>query len=223
MSARSMRSPRRWALAFTLIELLVVIAIIAVLAALLLPALSAAREKARRSACLNQLSQMARGLESYCGDYSQYFPSWTGYGGPTVSSHAVDQGVNYEWTPFDDGWYADPRESGDRVSFMAAGNGVTCLAAGGHEVWLYDNPVGKHRTIYMGRRGASCWSDMHDHTTPPAGKLVMGPVGLGFLVAGGYVGDARIFFCPSAGGNMPGDCVRNFSYADGIQGVSQRS
>ncbi|MCA9088200.1 MAG: DUF1559 domain-containing protein [Planctomycetaceae bacterium] len=50
---------------FTLIELLVVIAIIAILIALLLPAVQQAREAARRSACKNNLKQLALGVHNY--------------------------------------------------------------------------------------------------------------------------------------------------------------
>ena len=71
---------------FTLIELLVVIAIIAILAAILFPVFARAREKARQTACLNNVKQLSLAVMQYVQDYDEVLPASYYPGNPADSN-----------------------------------------------------------------------------------------------------------------------------------------
>src|SRR5438045_4089156 len=78
---------------FTLVELLVVIAIIGVLVALLLPAVQAAREAARRTQCTNQMKQLGISLHNF-HDVNQIFPA-----ADDQYLNSANTTVQHSWVP----------------------------------------------------------------------------------------------------------------------------
>src|SRR5438132_1016619 len=75
---------------FTLIELLVVEAIIAILAAILFPVFAAAREMARKSACISNLKQIGHAYSLYLQDHDEQFP---------LAIQAPDRRLAVYWSP----------------------------------------------------------------------------------------------------------------------------
>jgi len=168
---------RPWLWAFTLIELLVVVAIIAILAAMLLPALAAAREKARRSNCMNNLNQIGKATEMYLSDYGGFFPGT----------------LDWEYFGWDAGIY---RCGGDIDIYQDTRTGEWVRTSMHNREdsrrWLRCLGTGS-----FDKNNPERWvGDPKNGDTPQS--LRVAPYALGLLLTTGTLPDAKSFYCPSA-------------------------
>ena len=160
---------------FTLVELLVVIAIIGILIALLLPAVQAAREAARRMTCSNHLKQIGVALHSYHSTHGSFPPGYstTGYlpDGNTTKHGSVlimllpymEQQALYDMIDFTNNQSAEWSRGPDGYLYETVLPQLLCPSDGDHKG---KSPSWYVNTVGVGSRALSCYSpSMGSQTT----------------------------------------------------------
>ncbi|HRU07710.1 MAG TPA: DUF1559 domain-containing protein, partial [Candidatus Brocadiia bacterium] len=158
------------------------------LAAMLLPALTAAREKARRSNCQSNLRQIGAAFTSYSGDFNGYLPSWPGWLSPATI------------------YWCNPDGSFSCGTFKHNENGAR------RYIYAYTDMMYAHRPGDAPVDTDACYTSLFRtigyacKTSGDflAGKLNIAPNGIGYLLTSGYLADASVFYCPSSDA-MPSD------------------
>ncbi len=194
--------------AFTLVELLVVIAIIGILMALLLPAVQAAREAARRTTCTNNLKQIGIAMQTYHDSVRQFPPGY------------LDRNTNANITPDGDlgpgwGWASMLLPYMEQVNLYSQIN--------------FNQPVGSGVNAAVSQvdlPGFQCPSDPYRMPVPIYDSSFSSPIAT--VAHGNYVGCSGWLECfDGATGNVvPGagdDDIPDGIYGPGGRGVFWRN